>query len=65
MKADFHVGESVPGELERSREATLFEGLTVRLVSKEDAIISKLLWLQRGSAKSRNDVLGMLLDPAP
>jgi hypothetical protein len=30
------------------------------LVSKEDAILSKLLWIQMGSQKSRQDVLEML-----
>lgn len=65
IKADFHVGEHVPGELERSREVELFEGLEVRIVSKEDAILSKLLWVKQGSSKSRGDVLGMLLDPTP
>ena len=63
IKADFHVGESVPGELGRSRKVEIFEGLEVRLVSKEDAILSKLLWTLQGSAKSRDDVIGMLLDP--
>lgn len=65
IKADFHVGESVPGELGRSRSVELLEGLRVRIVSKEDAILSKLLWVKAGSAKSRQDVLGMLLDPTP
>ena len=65
IKADFHVGEDVPGELDRSQRVELFEGLAVRIVSKEDAILSKLLWVKRGSAKSRGDVLGMLLDPTP
>ena len=65
IKADFHVGEDVPGELDRSQRVELFEGLDVRIVSKEDAILSKLLWVKRGSAKSRGDVLGMLLDPTP
>ncbi len=31
----------------------------------QDAILSKLLWARQGSAKSRNDVRGMLLDPKP
>jgi hypothetical protein len=30
------------------------------LVSKEDAILSKLLWIQQGSGKSRHDVIEML-----
>lgn len=62
IKADFHVGESIPGELDRSYRLELFADLHVRLVSKEDAILSKLLWASQGSDKSRQDVLGMLLD---
>jgi hypothetical protein len=65
IKADFHVGEDVPGELDRSRKVEIFEGLEAKIVSKEDAILSKLLWTMRGSSKSRSDVRGMLLDPTP
>ena len=31
----------------------------------EDAILSKLIWVREGSERSRRDILGMLLDPAP
>jgi hypothetical protein len=65
IKADFHVGERVDGELERSVVLELFEGLRVRVVSKEDAILSKLIWVRDGSQRSRRDILGMLLDPMP
>jgi hypothetical protein len=44
-----HVGEDIAGELDRSRVARLFPGLDVRIVSKEDAILSKLLWAHSGS----------------
>jgi hypothetical protein len=63
IKADFHVGELIPGELRRSELKELLEGLSVPLVSKEDAILSKLVWIREGSDRSRTDVLGMLLDP--
>ena len=62
VKADFHVGERVDGELDRSVLREVFEGVTVPMVSKEDAILSKLIWIREGSARSRNDVVGMLLD---
>ncbi len=65
IKADFHVGEKIEGELERSVVSPLFEGLDIPLVSKEDAILSKLIWAREGSDKSRRDILGMLLDPTP
>lgn len=65
IKVDFHVGEGVPGELGRSRTVSLFPGLDVSLVSKEDAVLSKLVWVKQGSAKSKADIVGMLLDTTP
>lgn len=65
IKADFHVGERIEGELQRSILRTLFQDLALPMVSKEDAILSKLIWTKEGSGKSRQDVLGMLLDPSP
>ena len=38
----------------------ILPGLTVPLVGKEDAIVSKLLWIQQGSHKARHDVKMML-----
>ena len=63
IKVDFHVGESIPGELNRSVKAQLFQGLTVPMVTKEDAILAKLVWIKKGSHKNRQDVVGMILDP--
>ena len=52
-------------DADHAREVEIFEGLEAKIVSKEDAILSKLLWTMRGSSKSREDVRGMLLDPTP
>ena len=60
VKIDFHVGEKIPGELERTAIREISQGLKAPLVSKEDAILSKLLWIQQGSHKSRHDVIEML-----
>ncbi len=60
IRIDFHVGEKIPGELSRSTRQQLLPGLTVRLVAKEDAILSKLLWIRLGSGKSIRDVIQML-----
>lgn len=60
IKIDFHVGEAIKGELERSRSEEILTGLVVPIVSKEDAILSKLIWIRKGSDKSRHDVKGML-----
>jgi hypothetical protein len=63
VKIDFHVGEKIPGELGRTTRGEIFPGVTVPLVSKEDAILSKLLWIQLGSHKARHDVKMMLKRP--
>jgi len=60
LKIDFHVGEKIPGELQRTTRQEILPGLIVPLVSKEDAILSKLLWIQQGSGKSTRDVIQML-----
>jgi hypothetical protein len=60
IKINFHVGEKIPGELGRSRSRELFPGLVAPLVSQEDAILSKLIWLQRGSHKAEHDAKMML-----
>lgn len=63
IKVDFHTVPRIPGELNRSVQRQFVEGLHVTVVSKEDAVLSKLLWIQEGSGKSRQDVLGILLSP--
>jgi hypothetical protein len=60
IKIDFHVGGRIPGELDRSTRREIAPGLFAPLVSKEDAIVSKLLWIQQGSEKGRRDVREML-----
>src|SRR5690606_15817229 len=55
FKFDFHVGERIPGELNRTVVRELFEGITVPVVSPEDAVLSKVIWYQMGSGKSRQD----------
>lgn len=60
MKIDFHVGGKIPNELDRSTRRTILPGLIVPLVCKEDAILSKLLWIKQGSHKARHDVTMML-----
>ncbi len=60
IKVDFHVGEAITGELDRSKNEEILAGVVVPLVSKEDAILSKLIWISKGSYKSRHDVKTML-----
>jgi Nucleotidyl transferase AbiEii toxin, Type IV TA system len=60
VKIDFHVGEKISGELDRATRREVVPGIMAPLVSKEDAILSKLLWIQQGRGKSRHDVIEML-----
>ncbi len=60
IKIDFHVGEKIPGELGRSQRREVVPGVVAPLVSKEDAILSKLLWMKLGSHKARHDLRAML-----
>lgn len=60
IKVDFHVGEAIPGELERSRREVIESVVPAMIASLEDAIASKLHWINLGSHKSREDVVGML-----
>lgn len=60
IKVDFHVGEAIEGELDRSQSEEILPGIIVPLVSKEDAILSKLIWISKGSHKSRQDIKMML-----
>ena len=65
IRVDFHVGHSIPGEFDRSKIEEVFPGVFVPLVSREDAILSKLLWIKMGSHKSRQDVQMMLARKNP
>jgi hypothetical protein len=60
IKIDFHVGGKIPGELERTTRRSILPGVVVPLICKEDAILSKLLWIKQGSHKSWHDVTMML-----
>jgi hypothetical protein len=54
---DFHVGERIPGELERSVPTEIFPGITVPFASIEDSLLSKLIWYSMGSERSWQDAL--------
>lgn len=60
VKVDVYTRCVVPGELERSVRLELFPGLSLPLVARRDAVLSKLIWIRRGSHRSRRDVRGML-----
>lgn len=60
VKVDFHVGESVPGELGRGITVEVYDGILAPVVGLDDAVISKLQWVAKGSERSRRDVRTLL-----
>lgn len=57
FRADFHVNLNENGEFERSNVFEIIPGLEVPIISRLDAIVSKLIWIKKGS---RQDVFFML-----
>ncbi len=56
LKLDIYPREMIPGELDRSEQLEIFEGLFLPVVSRVDAAASKLVWISKGSHKSRRDL---------
>jgi hypothetical protein len=56
LKIDIYPRELIAGEISRSVEVELFTGLIVPIVSLTDLTLSKLIWISKGSHKSRRDV---------
>lgn len=59
LKLDIYPRELIPGELQRSQTLELFEGVFLPVVSRTDAAISKLIWIDKGSGRSRRDFRGI------
>lgn len=55
LKLDIYPRELIPGELQRSQTLELFDGVFLPVVSRTDAAISKLIWIAKGSQRSRRD----------
>ena len=55
LKLDIYPRELIPGELQRSQSMELFVGVFLPVVSRIDAAISKLIWIDKGSQRSRRD----------
>jgi hypothetical protein len=55
LKLDIYPRELIPGELQRSQTVELFAGVFLPVVSRTDAAISKLIWIDKGSQRSRRD----------
>jgi Nucleotidyl transferase AbiEii toxin, Type IV TA system len=56
LKLDLYPRELIDRELERSIQLEIFEGCFVPIVSRVDAAGSKLIWISKGSHKSRRDL---------
>jgi hypothetical protein len=60
FKVDFHLSDLVPGSCERKCNVKILTGQIVPMVTPEDSIMSKLVWIKLGSGRSRKDVVAML-----
>jgi len=60
IKLDLYVRCLIPGELDRSVRTELFPGVAIPIVARTDAALSKLVWIQHGSHRSRRDLRRIL-----
>ena len=56
LKLDIYPRELIPGELDRSVQVEIFEGEKLPIASRADSAASKLVWISKGSHKSRRDL---------
>jgi len=56
LKLDIYPRELIAGELDRSCLVEIFDGMELPVVSRADAAASKLIWIGKGSHKSRRDL---------
>lgn len=56
LKLDVYPRELIPGELSRSELTEVFEGMALPIACRADAAASKLVWISKGSHKSRRDL---------
>lgn len=56
LKLDIYPRELIPGELSRTEQLEIFSGVMYPVVSRADAAASKLVWISKGSHKSRRDL---------
>lgn len=61
LKLDLYPRELVPGELNRAGPIEIAPGLSLPIASRPDLVISKLIWISKGSHKSRRDVKQIML----
>ena len=55
LKLDIYPRQLIEGELNRSQLVEVFESVMLPIASRADAAMSKLIWANKGSQKSRRD----------
>lgn len=65
IKLDLYIRCLIPGELDRSIRTELFPGVALPIVARTDAALSKLIWIQHGSHRSRRDLRRILAGATP
>lgn len=61
LKLDLYPRELVPGALDRAVHVEIMPGLTLPVASRPDLVLSKLIWISKGSHKSRRDLRQIML----
>jgi hypothetical protein len=56
LKLDIYPRELIAGELDRSCMVEVFDGVELPVASRADSAASKLVWISKGSHKSRRDL---------
>ena len=65
LKLDLYPRELIAGELDRSVALEIFEGMKLPVVCRVDAAASKLVWIDKGSHKSRRDLRAIHRNASP
>lgn len=61
FKLDLYPRELVSGALDRAVQVEIMPGLTLPVASRPDLVLSKLIWISKGSHKSRRDLRQIML----
>lgn len=61
LKLDLYPRELVSGALDRAVQVEIMPGLTLPVASRPDLVLSKLIWISKGSHKSRRDLRQIML----
>ena len=56
LKIDLYPRQLIPGELDRSVKLEVFDGVMLPVASRSDTLLAKLVWISKGSHKSRRDL---------